>query len=59
MICPVDATARLEVETKLGQAQLAAAEALLAVKTARWYENVLFAVAGITLGLLVAELFLR
>jgi cellobiose-specific phosphotransferase system component IIC len=50
---------RVEIELKLAQAQLATAEALLAVKKARWYELVIFGGAGITLGLVIAQAFLH
>ena len=59
MICLMDDSTRVEIELKLAQAQLATAEALLAVKKARWYELVLFGGAGITLGLGIAQAFLR
>jgi hypothetical protein len=50
---------RADIELKLAQAQQATAEALLAAKKARWYELVLFGSAGITIGLGIAQLFLR
>ena len=55
----MDDSTRVEIELKLAQAQLATAEALLAVKKARWYELVIFGGAGITLGLGIAQVFLR
>jgi hypothetical protein len=51
----MDDAARVEIELKLAQAQLATAEALLAVKKARWYELVIFSGAGITIGLGLAQ----
>jgi cellobiose-specific phosphotransferase system component IIC len=50
---------RIDIELKLAQAQQATAEALLAVKKARWYELVIFGGAGITIGIGIAQLFLR
>lgn len=50
---------RVEIELKLAQAQLATAEALLSVKKARWYELIIFGGAGITIGLGLAQLYLR
>jgi hypothetical protein len=55
----VDEKTRVEIELKLAEAQLATAEALLTVKKARWYELVIFGGAGITLGLGIAQVFLR
>jgi len=55
----MDEKTRVEIELKLAQAQLATADALLAVKKARWYELVIFGGAGITLGLGLAQVVLR
>ena len=55
----MDEATRVEIELKLAQAQLATAEALLDVKKARWYELVIFGGAGITIGLGIAQVFLR
>lgn len=55
----MDETTRVEIELKLAQAQLAIAESLLTVKKARWYELVIFGGAGITVGLGIAQVFLR
>jgi len=55
----MDEAARVEIELKLAQAQLATAEALLAVKKARWYELVIFGGAGITIGLGLAQVLFR
>ena len=59
MILRMNERTRVEIELKLAQAQLATAEALLAVKKARWYELVIFGGAGITIGLGIAQVFLR
>jgi len=58
-IVGMDEGTRVEIELKLAQAQLATADALLSVKTARWYELVIFGGAGITIGLGIAQVFLR
>ncbi len=50
---------RVDIELKLAQAQQATAEALLTVKKAPWYELVIFGGGGITVGLGIAQLFLR
>jgi len=50
---------RVEVELKLAQAQQATADALLTIKKTRWYELVIFGGGGITVGLGIAQLFLR
>jgi hypothetical protein len=55
----MDDMQRVDIELKLAQAQQATAEALLAVKKVRWYELVIFGGAGITIGLGIAQLFLR
>jgi len=59
----------IDIELKLAQAhqahqaqaaaQQATAEALLTIKKARWYELVIFGGGGITVGLGIAQLFLR
>jgi hypothetical protein len=49
----------VDIELKLAQAQQATAEPRLAVKKARWYELVIFGGGGITVGLGLAQLFLR
>ena len=56
----------IDIELKLAQtrqataeAVQAAAEALLTAKKARWYELVIFGGGGITVGLGIAQLFLR
>ena len=50
---------RVEVELKLAQAQQATADALLTINKTRWYELVIFGGGGITVGLGIAQLFLR
>jgi len=55
----MDEMQRVDIELKLAQAQQATAEALLTIKKARWYELVIFGGAGITIGLGIAQLFLR
>jgi len=50
---------QIEIELKLAQARQATAEALLTAKKARWYELVIFGGGGITVGLGIAQLFLR
>lgn len=55
----MDEATRVEIELKLAQAQLTTAEALLSIKKARWYELVIFGGAGITMGLGIAQVFLR
>jgi len=50
---------RVEIELKLAQAQQATADALLTIKKTRWYELVIFGGGGITVGLGIAQLFLR
>ena len=47
-----------DITNKLAQAQLAAAEELLAINKIRWYEVALFGVAGITIGLALAKIFM-
>jgi len=49
---------RAELELKLAQAQLSTVEALLAIKTVRWYEVIVFGGAGIAVGLGLAKVFL-
>ena len=51
---PIEADIRL----KLAQIQLTAAEELQTIKKVRWYECVLFAGAGITIGLALAKIFM-
>jgi len=46
------------IANKLAQAQLAAADELLAIKKVRWYEVTLFGAAGITIGLALAKIFM-
>jgi hypothetical protein len=57
----MDKAVRAEIELKLAQAQMATAEALLAVAKARWYEPVIFGAAGIAIGLALglAQVFFR
>jgi hypothetical protein len=55
----MDESQRADIELKLAQAMQATAEALLAEKKARWYELVLSGGAGITVGLGIAQLFIR
>ena len=55
----MDEATRVEIELKLAEAQRATAEALLTVKKARWYELVIFGGAGITIGLGLAQIFIR
>ena len=55
----MDEATRVEIELKLAQAQLATADALLSIKRAHWYEVVIFGGAGITIGLGLAQVFLR
>lgn len=55
----MDDMQRVEIELKLALAQQATADALLSVKKARWYELVIFGGGGITVGLGIAQLFLR
>jgi hypothetical protein len=55
---------RVEIELKLAEfklakAQQATADALLTIKKTRWYELVIFGGGGITVGLGIAQLFLR
>ena len=56
----------IDIDLKLAQtrqataeAVQAAAEALLTAKKARWYELVIFGGGGITVGVGIAQLFLR
>ena len=55
----MDEQTRVEIELKLAQAQLALAEMLLTTKKARWYELVIFGSAGVTVGLGLAQVFMR
>jgi hypothetical protein len=47
-----------DIQLKLVQIQLTAAEELLTIKKVRWYECVLFGGAGITIGLALAKIFM-
>ena len=48
---------QIEVSLKAAQMNLARAEEQLALRKVKWYECVLFAGAGITIGLALAKIF--
>ncbi len=58
IICAMIEQQFADIVHKLAQAQLAAAEELLAIKKVRWYEVILFGGAGITIGLALAKIFM-